>query len=235
MNSIIGILISGFSIGALGSLHCVGMCGPLAMSLPFYEQHGNRKFIAIAFYNIGRITTYTLLGLLFGLTGRGLYLFGIQQWISLIAGVSILCILVLPKIFHFSIAGNFIKQQSVLSFFSRYISAGNNMGSFYTAGFVNGLLPCGLVYVAIASSVATGSIAMGALLMFSFGLGTLPLMIATIAAGKLISVQLRNRLKALVPWLVALVAVLLIIRGLGLNIPYLSPAIQNHNLPSCHP
>lgn len=235
MNSVIGIVISGFSIGAVGSLHCVGMCGPLAMSLPFYQQQGNRKFFAVAFYNIGRATTYTLLGLLFGFTGRGLYLFGIQQWISLIAGVAILCVLLLPKNFHFSIAANFIKQQSFLSFFSRHITTGNNLFSFYSTGLVNGLLPCGLVYVAIASSVATGSIAMGALLMFSFGLGTFPLMIASILAGKLISGQLRNRLKALVPWFVALIAILLIIRGLGLNIPYLSPTIKNHNLPSCHP
>ena len=234
MSSIPAILITGFTIGLFGSLHCAGMCGPLALSLPFYSQNGIRKVYAVALYNLGRAGTYTLFGLLFGFTGRGLYIFGIQQWISLISGITILCILFLPGIFRFSFAGNFFKQSSLLSFFSRHLHAGKNIFFFYSAGMVNGLLPCGLVYIAIASSVATGSPAAGALLMFSFGVGTMPLMIITILMSGLISSTLRSRLKVIVPVFACLIAVILIIRGLGLNIPFLSPVAASENIIGCH-
>ena len=86
----ISILIAGFTLGFAGSLHCVGMCGPLSLALPTWHLRGPAKFLSLLLYQFGRIITYSMLGLVFGLAGRGIYIAGIQQWFSITLGLLVL-------------------------------------------------------------------------------------------------------------------------------------------------
>lgn len=217
-------IFAGFGIGVLGSFHCVGMCGPIALALPVQGKTGFQKAMAILLYNLGRAITYASMGLVFGLLGSSFSLFGLQQWVSIIAGAAIL-ILLLSN--HMSLVqktpfGKFnvwVKEQ-----LSVFLRKDKTPGAYLSIGFLNGFLPCGLVYVAIASSLATGSAVSGALLMFGFGLGTIPVMASLMAFGKFISLRVRSWMNQAVPYMIGVMAILLILRGLNLGIPYLSPS-----------
>lgn len=228
------VLMSGVSIGVLGSFHCIGMCGPLAMSLPVHQLTSFRKSIAITLYNLGRATTYALLGVLFGIIGLTFSLFKVQQWLSIVAGVAILLVLLFQqfgnpnsnKITYFT---NQVKTK-----LAKYLTSDKSTLSYLNIGILNGLLPCGLVYVALAASFAAGSVVNGALLMFGFGLGTFPAMAATMFFGKFISLNVRKKINQATPYLIMGVAVLLILRGLNLGIPYISPTMANGHMNCCH-
>lgn len=214
------------SLGFIGSFHCIGMCGPIALTLPVQHLDGVRKQAGILLYNAGRVTAYAGLGLISGWLGRQFYLGGVQQWISIILGSGMLLFIIFQYGFrstHFSFN---------LHFYTRPIKTmlGNllrrqQQHTLYAIGFLNGLLPCGLVWFAITGAVATGSSPQGAFFMAAFGTGTLPAMIALTWCNDLISINLRNRLRRCIPFVVTIMAVLLIIRGLNLNIPFVSPAL----------
>jgi sulfite exporter TauE/SafE len=177
----------------------------------------------ILLYNAGRITAYSGIGIASGWLGRQFYIGGLQQWLSITIGCGLLlAVIVRNKRFHFStgIYGSRIKM--ILGSLLRK----QQLHTLYAIGFFNGLLPCGLVYFAVAGAIATGSIAQGAMFMCAFGAGTLPAMVTISWCSQIITVRMRNRLRQCVPYAVALMAVLLIIRGLNLGIPYLSPAIS---------
>lgn len=229
-------LITGLSIGFLGSFHCLGMCGPIALSLPLHTQTGFRKYASIGLYNIGRAITYAALGFIFGLLGHQFRLWGLQQILSIAAGTLILLFL----FSRFSITSrigwlnrlNHWVQQSL----SRVLQSPKHPGSFFTIGLLNGLLPCGLVYVAIAAAAVTASISSGTLLMFAFGLGTIPVMAGLMLFGHLISSSVRYTINRTVPYFVGIMALILILRGLNLGIPYLSPRLESgsQNVECCH-
>jgi uncharacterized protein len=228
------VLISGLTIGMLGSFHCVGMCGPLALALPVHQLRDRQKALAIFLYNMGRVLTYTALGILFGIIGLTFSLFKIQQWLSVAGGSLILVILLVQ---HFGntnstiLAGftNRVRQK-----LSNYFTATKTASTYLNIGLLNGLLPCGLVYVALAASFATGTIADGALLMTGFGLGTIPIMAATMVFGRFISLNMRKTLNKITPYMIMCVAVLLILRGLNLGIPYISPTLVDNHMNCCH-
>lgn len=229
------LLIAGFSLGILGSLHCVGMCGPLFISMPFNNLTGGvRLSTGIIFYHTGRISTYTVIGLLFGAAGRSFSFFGWQQILSVLAGVTIL----LVYYSHFLFSKSMIIKLGALlqpyKFFSRWMYRANGISSFLIAGMINGLLPCGLVYGAAVTAVASGSLLYGSLVMAFFGLGTVPLLTAAVLSGRALNVSVRARIKKLTPIFVSVLAVLLIIRGLGLSIPYISPTVTSEKVVSCH-
>ncbi len=98
--------------------------------------------------------------------------------------------------------------------------------SLFFIGMLNGLLPCGLVYMAIAGAIGTGGVAEGSLYMILFGLGTIPMLLSISLAGNIMSIAVRKRINKLIPVLVVIVGVLFILRGLSLGIPYLSPPKQ---------
>jgi uncharacterized protein len=75
----IPIILSAFALGILGSLHCIGMCGPLVMSMPFQKARGGKIVIASILYHIGKAITYSLFGLLAGTIGKGFVFFKWQQ------------------------------------------------------------------------------------------------------------------------------------------------------------
>jgi len=216
-------IVSGFMIGFLGSVHCLGMCGPIALSLPVYNLNKLNRSLAILLYNIGRALTYALLGLLFGSIGAGFHLFGLQQWLSIIAGILILLFLFSVR---FSFPGSGALQpltDKVKNTLSTYLKEDKTPSSYFMIGLLNGLLPCGLVYVGIAAALATGSISGGALLMFAFGCGTFPMMASIMAFGRFVSVNKRQVINKIAPYIIGLMGVLLIIRGMNLGIPFLSP------------
>lgn len=225
------VITAGLVLGALGSFHCVGMCGPLALSLPLKGKNNAVRFFSSLLYNAGRVTTYSLLGALVGLIGHSIAFFGYQQWLSISLGVTILLALALsnytrsaklslPWLNHFFTG---IRRQ--LGFLYKKDHALVS----YLIGLLNGLLPCGLVYMAIAGAVATGSVGNSSLFMAAFGLGTLPVMWAISFFGNYLAAGIRLKIRKLYPYILAMMACLLILRGLGLGIPYVSPKINTAN------
>jgi uncharacterized protein len=220
------LVISAISLGLLGSLHCVGMCGPIALALPVGNKSSFLKFISILIYNSGRVITYSLIGLLFGLIGKGFSIFNLQQVLSVSLGVFILAGILFPKIFPSLSPDRFAFFRKLKDSLSKLFHK-RTMGSFFTIGILNGFLPCGLVYMAVAAAIATGSPFEGALFMALFGVGTIPAMLAISWVANSISKKFRTVVNKSMPVVVSLMAMLLIVRGLNLGIPYVSPKYEN--------
>lgn len=220
------MLVSALILGLLGSLHCVGMCGPIAFMLPVDRSNSFKKVSQIGVYHIGRLLAYSIIGLVFGLVGKSLYIFGIQQQLSIIIGVLMIVIVILP---HKTI-GKYNLSKPLYKIISKVkTSLGKALkkktaDTFLTIGFLNGFLPCGLVYMAVFGAVATGSLIEGSLYMVLFGLGTIPLMTTAIYLGKFLNSTIKQRIQKAIPVFVVIIGALFILRGLGLGIPYLSPA-----------
>jgi sulfite exporter TauE/SafE len=220
------MLVSALILGLLGSLHCVGMCGPIAFMLPVDRSNSFKKVSQIAVYHLGRLISYSIIGLIFGLVGKSLYIFGIQQQLSIIIGVLMIIIVLLPH----KIIGKYNLSKPVYKLISKVkTSLGKALkkktaDTFLTIGFLNGFLPCGLVYMAVFGAVATGSLLEGSLYMVLFGLGTIPLMTSAIYLGKFLNSAVKQRIQKAIPVFVVAIGILFILRGLGLGIPYISPA-----------
>lgn len=219
------MLLSALVLGFFGSLHCLGMCGPIAFMLPLDRQRKSKKIVQLSIYHFGRMLSYGLLGLLFGLVGKGLYLFGFQQNLSILVGVIMILLVLLPSTYvkRYRIAkpiyGLLAKVKS---------SLGNELkkrtpDTFLTIGFLNGFLPCGLVYMALLGAVALGNAWQGSLYMLLFGVGTVPLMTTAVLFSSLLKGSAKRTVQKLIPVFVVLIGALFIIRGLGLGIPYVSP------------
>jgi uncharacterized protein len=221
------LFITAFAMGCLGSFHCVGMCGPLALSLPLDNDSFRSKSSGALLYNAGRIITYSIFGLVFGLIGRTVSLFGYQQWLSVGLGVLILLFLLFPR--KITSVGSL---RVVTAFFEkiRHALGGlfhkKNQSSLLVIGLLNGLLPCGLVYMAAAGAIATGDIVNSIFFMAFFGLGTLPMMWSIAFFGNYVSVGIRQKIRKAYPYLMMLMACLLILRGLGLGIAHISPKMD---------
>lgn len=231
------LFIGGFVLGAVSSFHCVGMCGPIALALPVHYLPASQKAAGIFLYNAGRVSTYTILGLIFGFAGRQLYLGGLQQGFSVVMGSILLLFftaaLMHKTIFRFRRADRITAK--LQAFIARYMQQKKLYG-MYVLGLANGLLPCGMVYFAITGALAAGSVNGGVLFMAAFGAGTFPAMFALSFFGSMISVRVRNQMRKAVPLVMFVMGVLLVLRGLNLNIPYISPYLQaNHtDAVSCH-
>jgi sulfite exporter TauE/SafE len=215
-------LIIGVSIGLLGGFHCVAMCGPIVAFI-----HGKSQIKStVIIYNFGRLMTYVLLGVVLGLVGDGFQIFGWQRWLSVISGITILAIALFPQLskMYSKLGISFSPIQKMKMQLSKATKNGN-LFSYLFLGMLNGLLPCGLVYVALAASLATANIFSAATIMFGFGLGTWPLMSLMAFGSGWFAKSGRLRLNYIVPTLTILVGVILIARGLALDIPYLSPVL----------
>jgi uncharacterized protein len=221
-----------FILGLAGSLHCAGMCGPLALALPVTGTTGSGFVSGRLAYNLGRLLTYGLLGLLFGLIGRSFLLAGLQRWVSIALGLVLLGGLWSSR----SLARWLPVSRLVAGLKSRMavLLRRRSMVALGVLGLLNGLLPCGLVYVAGAGAVATGNLFAGAAYMVVFGLGTVPMMLGIGLSGQLVTPSVRLRLGKVVPVSVFLLATLLILRGLSLGIPYLSPDLSAGGAACCH-
>lgn len=216
------VLITGLGFGFAGSLHCVGMCGPLALSLPYNKQTGPGKLSGIMLYNAGRISSYAALGGVTGIIGSQLSTFGLQQVFSIAVGSFLLIFYTLslrkkkPNSNHTYLYRKL--QQVIISNMQRPTASG-----MVITGAANGLLPCGTVYLAIAAATAAGTVGGAMLFMLAFGAGTIPLMAGISLTGLFIRPGFRQAARKITPYVALVMAALLIIRGLNLNISFLSP------------
>ncbi len=219
------MLLSAIILGLMGSLHCVGMCGPIAFMLPVDRSNNFKKFGQIFIYHFGRLLAYGIIGLVFGLLGKGLYIFGMQQKLSIAIGILMILVVIIP--YRTFAKYNFSKPiYKVISGVKTRLGQElkkKTPDTFLTIGFLNGFLPCGLVYMALFGAIAMGNAAEGSLYMVLFGLGTIPLMTSAIYFGNLLKSGVRQKIQKLIPVFVVAVALLFILRGLGLGIPYVSP------------
>lgn len=221
-------MLAALLLGFFGSFHCIGMCGPIALALPQHEGQPYLKVTSALLYNFGRVITYAIIGVLFGTLGRGLFMGGIQQAVSIATGIIIILVVAFPYI----IPSKF-KQVSVLQIpimrkaFSNAFKM-KSLSAYLFLGLINGLLPCGFVYMALSGAMLTGNTIDGSLFMFFFGLGTIPAMFSMSLMGSFININFRNKIKKAVPVISIIVGIILIFRGLNLGIPYLSPMMQQH-------
>lgn len=231
------LIIAAISLGLLGSFHCIGMCGPIALALPVHQYSPLKKYVGIFLYNLGRVITYTFLGLVFGLLGQSFFLGGFQQVLSIVIGVLLLLSVILTQTKWFSSNSfgfiysfiNSVKMQLGKLFNKK------GLHFLFFIGLMNGLLPCGLVYLGIAGAIASGHFMKGAEFMFYFGIGTVPIMYAVAFLGQFITLKYRNHIRHAMPFVVSIMAVMLIVRGLNLGIPYVSPEFEkdNHKVTCC--
>jgi len=215
-----------FFIGLFGSLHCIGMCGPLAFAIPA-SQKGWGYIVADKFlYNLGRILSYTTIGFLIGFIGRQLWISGLQQGISLASGLLIVLAgfsrMFKIRLLNSKASSRFLAPVSKAINYAIQHRAGN-----FAIGVLNGFLPCGFVYLALVGAINTASPLSAAQYMFWFGAGTFPLMLlATISTG-FMSLTVCRRINNALPYLMVCLGFWFILRGMDLNIPYLSPAINS--------
>jgi uncharacterized protein len=217
---------------ALGSLHCAAMCGPLMLALQV-PAGGPARFVAGRFaYQSGRVATYCLLGIVAGLAGKSIFLAGLQRSLSISLGVAILLGFLISK--QVSLSAPVVRLVAKLKTAMSVQLRRRGFRSLALLGMLNGLLPCGLVYVAMAGAVSRGTLLGAVVFMAWFGLGTLPMMLGISLSGKLVPLAPRQWLRRAIPLGICLLAGLLILRGLDLGIPYVSPDL-NSAAPSCCP
>ncbi len=219
------MLFTGFIFGLISSLHCIGMCGPIAMMLPVDHNNPTRKALQVMTYHIGRLTAYALLGLAFGMLGKGLYLAGLQQQVSIGVGIMMIVIALVPeRIFaKYNFSKPVYKLISNLKSILGKQFKKKSFDALFTIGFLNGLLPCGLVYAALFGAIAMQNVALGMTYMILYGLGTVPMLSLIVYTSGLLSMPMRNKLQKGIPVVMVCLGVLFIIRGMGLGIPFLSP------------
>lgn len=220
-------LIAGFALGAAGSLHCVGMCGPLSMALPTWHLSPAGKFFSLLLYQFGRIITYSLFGLIFGLAGRSIYLAGFQQWFSIIAGSIILIAAILYFVQRHTIHFSFFNRFYIFlqGFIGKILKGNSTPSGFLLLGMANGLLPCGMVYMAIAATLSFTQLSQSISFMAMFGAGTLPAMLFVGYGGQVIKPRVRALFKQSVPYVITIIGIMMILRGLNLGIAFISPQL----------
>ena len=232
------MLYSGFILGLISSLHCIGMCGPIAMMLPLDHQNSAKKTLQLLTYHSGRVVAYMTFGLVFGLLGRGLFLAGMQQQLSVVIGILMIAFVLVPE----KVLAQYNFSKPMYRLISKVKTAlGNqfkkrNYKALFTIGLLNGFLPCGLVYVALFGAIAMQNELLGIGYMFLYGLGTIPMMSAVVYASNFVTVPMRNRVQKIIPIVAIAIGTMFILRGLGLDIPFVSPSNVSlfvQNTPHC--
>ncbi|MFI0428116.1 sulfite exporter TauE/SafE family protein [Mariniflexile sp. HMF6888] len=220
------MLISAFVLGLLGSFHCVGMCGPIAFMLPVNRTSAYKKLSQITIYHSGRLLAYSIIGLVFGLVGKSFYLFGFQQQLSIAIGILMIAFVIIPQhtLSKYNVSKPIYKLISKVKSALGSALKKKTADTFLTIGFLNGFLPCGLVYMAVFAAIASGNALNGSLYMAIFGMGTIPLMTTAIYFSHFLKGNMRQKIQKAIPVFVVLIGILFILRGLGLGIPYISPA-----------
>lgn len=211
-----------FFIGLFGSVHCIGMCGPLMLAVPVNSQV---KWLILwdkLLYQIGRTISYVILGVIVGLIGRQLWMANLLNGISIVSGILII-LAALSKLLKASLRGPGFTAKLAMPINRLLAYALKQRSGHLLIGMLNGLLPCGFVYLALIGAVNTAAVQASAAFMFWFGIGTMPLLyIATVSAG-FVNKGFRAKLNKIAPCFMLALGIWFIVRGLALNIPYLSP------------
>ncbi|MEH3115266.1 sulfite exporter TauE/SafE family protein [Pedobacter terrae] len=212
-----------FLMGLFGSLHCAVMCGPIMLGMPFRKQNLFLTAFQLLLYQLGRITVYTILGSLVGLLGSSINLFSNQKTLSIFIGSMLIIFTVLQfnKSYTNRVSNLQLSAMNPLSKILGKVFDLKFWGLF--AGMLNGIIPCGMVYLALATALNTGNVQSGAIFMFLFGLGTTPLMLMISLGGIFLKKYIRFNTNRLIPWLMFFMGALLILRSADLDIPFFSP------------
>jgi hypothetical protein len=233
------MLYTAFIFGLISSFHCIGMCGPIALMLPVDRTNQTKKVIQIFTYHIGRLSAYAVIGLVFGLLGKGLFLAGIQQKLSIFIGVLMIVVILIPE----RVVTRYNFSKPIFRFISKIKTSlgkqfkNKSYRSLFTIGLLNGFLPCGMVYVALFGAIAMQSESFGVLYMILFGLGTVPMMSSVVYLNSFLTIPIRNKIQKVIPFVAIIIGILFIFRGLGLGIPYISPSDMSlfvQATPNCH-
>lgn len=221
----IKLIIAALSLGLTSGFHCLGMCGPIALSLGLSKEKQLNFYLKNLTYQFGRIFTYSFLGLILGVVGEGFSLAGVQSVLTIFSGV----LLILMSLLSFKN----LNFESYVPFFSGflqkvkiklgYLMRETGYSSRFLTGILNGFLPCGMVYMALTASLACGSIWQSGLFMILFGLGTLPFMFLAVLFGNMLTASIRNSFLKIVPFMMIILGCLFVMRGLEVGIPYISP------------
>ena len=219
------MLIAALFLGIISSLHCIGMCGPIALLLPVDRANSSRKALQILLYHLGRLTAYGVLGFVFGLLGRGFYLAGMQQQLSIVVGILMIAIALIPeKVFaRYNFSQPVYRAIAAVKSHLGQQFKRKSPDALFTIGLLNGFLPCGMVYAALFGALAMPRLTESVGYMLLYGLGTIPLMSLVVYAQSWFTVPVRQRLQQLIPVVAVGIGILFIVRGMGLGIPYLSP------------
>ncbi len=225
--------------GLISSIHCIGMCGPIALMLPVDRNNSTKKATQIITYHLGRLSSYALIGFVFGLIGKGFFLAGFQQKLSIFIGAMMIFMILIPekKFSKYNFSKHVYRLISKIKQLLGSQFKKKTYQSIFTIGLLNGFLPCGMVYVALFGAIAMQNTAIGVLYMILFGIGTLPMMSSVVYLNTILTVPLRNSIQKVIPFVVVLIGTLFILRGLGLGIPYVSPASTSlfvQATPNCH-
>lgn len=233
------MLYTAFLFGLISSLHCIGMCGPIALMLPVERNNPTKKTIQIITYHFGRLTAYATIGLIFGLLGKGFFLAGMQQKLSIFIGIAMIFVILIPE----RVFAKYNFSKPVYRLISKIKTTlgsqfkNKSYQSLFTIGLLNGFLPCGMVYVALFGAIAMQSAVYGVFYMVLFGLGTVPMMSSVVFLNAFLTIPIRNKIQKAIPYVGVLIGILFILRGLGLGIPYISPtnmSLYVQEQPNCH-
>ena len=211
-----------FTLGLFGSLHCVGMCGPLAIAFCNRDGEGRMQLLASSLgYNMGRTITYAILGLLFGLFGSFLFIADIQKVLSIFLGG----LLIFSFIMSIDIDAKINGVPMIKRLYDRLRVAISNLYNHtkkyppIVLGLANGLLPCGLVYLALTGALATGDVLDGMLFMILFGLGTIPMLLSLVLGVNFVSPIMRSKFRRVLPYVTLGFGVFLVYRGIVIDMP----------------
>lgn len=211
----------GFLLGLAGSLHCIGMCGPLVMLFPL---NGTSKFLGLInslVYQLGRVLVYVLLGLLFGAVFQIIDLKYFERYFSIGIGMLFFVLWVREVSIKTKSTQNSF-QAIVLNLFGKVLQLKSYFGMFL-GGMMNGLLPCGLVYGALLAGFGTGTTQGSMIFMLGFGLATIPSMMLLSFFKNAITIKFRQKLRNMLPWWLLILGIWFVMRGLNLGIPFISP------------
>ena len=201
-------LLTGFVLGAAGSVHCVAMCGPLVLAV---SPHGWRALS----YHTGRWAMYVAIGVLAGTVGAAFTVVGLGRWLAfLMAGV-----IAWQAATRFGAGAGlhpppwFVRGSQSGSRWVRRFAQTHPVAGGAALGALNGLLPCGLVYAAAAAAIGFGGVVEAPLFMAGFAIGTTPLLVGGSLALRAVTIRV-PALRRATPLLLVLLAILLVARGL---------------------
>lgn len=236
-----------FLTGFLGSMHCVGMCGAIVTAYStqdgFYDHTVLGKWRTLVkhlVYNGGRVLSYIAIGALLGGVGGGIAALKIAgDWFStavgvLLVGSGIWMLRIFPGTgFTQRIAGKDQKNSPIISFYSKTYGAllsSPSVESKFYIGLLTPLLPCGLLYSAFLMAAASGNAFNGAVTMALFGSGIVPSLIVVGFVSTFVRFRLRLLGDKLAAMTIVLMGVMMLLRGLGLPLPWMMMGSMHHHL-----
>ncbi|AEA45097.1 sulfite exporter TauE/SafE family protein [Fluviicola taffensis] len=218
-------LIGSFLLGLAGSFHCIGMCGPIALALPLNRSSKSSILIGLLAANLGRIITYIFLGFIVGSIGFSLQLFRIFQLLSILFGIGLIAI-AWRKHWLKQIEFRSSNLQQWISKKMALLLQQKGASKLFGIGLLNGLLPCGMIFLALANALLAKNPLGSAVSMAAFGFGTLPALLGVGFFAQRITQTFRNKLTVAFPYILSLIGLLVILRGVNLGIPVLSPKME---------